>query len=231
MAAKIKILSTAIFDVTFAQEDAEVTELPFISVEAMGDNGVIEDIKQLLRDRRNVVFTSANAVKAVAACGDGKMPDWQVYCIGNATATAVKEYLNGMTIAGTADNAAELADVIKDRGVAEVVFFCGDKRLGILPAKLKEAGVEVEELEVYRTIETPHAVGEYDGVLFFSPSAVISFFSVNRMPVKTVFFAIGNTTAAAIKENTTNKVVACNTQSKEDVLKQAITYFQKHAEA
>jgi uroporphyrinogen-III synthase len=231
MAAKPKILSTAIFDVAFASQDAEVAVLPFISVEAIEGEELEQEIGKLFEGERNVVFTSAHAVTAISRCRVGEVPKWKIYCIGNATARAVKEHLGEELIAGTADNAAALADIIKEGKVGEVVFFCGDKRLGILPAKLKEAGIKVKELEVYRTVETPNSVaGAYDGVLFFSPSAVSSFFSVNGVAEQTVLFAIGNTTAEAIKEKTSNKVIVCETQSKEDVLRQAIRYFQKQAE-
>jgi len=38
------------------------------------------------------VFTSANAVKAVADIIINADPEWDIYCIGNATLAAVKRF-------------------------------------------------------------------------------------------------------------------------------------------
>src|SRR5258706_9822828 len=42
----------------------------------------------------------------------------------------------------------------------------------------------------------------YDGILFFSPSGVESFFNTNEVNEQTILFAIGNTTATEIKKYT-----------------------------
>ncbi|MES2703956.1 MAG: uroporphyrinogen-III synthase [Bacteroidota bacterium] len=231
MASSINILSTVALDVPAGLEGVAVTVLPFIAVSPVVGATLQEEIARLQKDELTVAFTSANAVKAVimqAAAATG----WKIYCIGNATAQAVIAAFGTAAIAGTANDAGALAEVIIGNGVNNVVFFCGDKRMHTLPARLKEAGVAMKELVVYQTEETPHVVsGKYDAILFFSPSAVKSFFSVNAPLESTVLFAIGGTTAEAIRSKTRNKVVVCNTQSKDEVLAQAIAYFKKQAAA
>ncbi|NJE06734.1 hypothetical protein E3E36_11445 [Thermococcus sp. M36] len=68
----------------------------------------------------------------------------------------------------------------------------------------------------------------YNGILFFSPSAVRSFFSNNRVATNTVLFAIGNTTAAEIKNFSANTIQTANESAKELLLNQAIHYFQSY---
>ena len=58
-----------------------------------------------------------------------------------------------------------------------VTFFCGNQRRDTLPDKVRAAGIKVEELVVYETVELPLKVTDhYDAILFYSPSGVRSFF-------------------------------------------------------
>ena len=95
---------------------------------------------------------------------------------------------------------------------------------------LKKGGVSVDEIIVYQTVEVPKFVEkEYDGILFFSPSGVNSFFSLNTIEPETVLFAIGGTTAKAIKEQSENKIIVSEMPSKEQLVEKSIQYFQKRA--
>ncbi|MCH5717265.1 uroporphyrinogen-III synthase [Niabella hibiscisoli] len=77
-----------------------------------------------------------------------------------------------------------------------------------IPEKL--AGkTDLKQLIVYTTHEVAHAITQlFDGILFFSPSAVKSFCSVNKVGLHTICFAVGNTTAGSLKPFTQNIVVA-----------------------
>ena len=99
-----------------------------------------------------------------------------------------------------------------------------------LPEALQRQGIKVNEVVVYETIETPRFAGErYDGILFFSPSGVNSFFGMNTIEPETILFAIGETTAKAIKEQAANTVIVSESPSKDHLLDQAIQYFRKQA--
>jgi uroporphyrinogen-III synthase len=228
----ISILSTATLDREFvsiaAKRGVELDVIPFIKVSAIESEELAEKIVDMCYIPASVVFTSANAVKAVSDVIMAAEPQWDIYCIGNATLKAVNKVLPSATVIAVADNAAELADIIVEDGEDEIVFFCGDQRLDTLPRKLRENDITVYELVVYRTETTPIAVSkEYSGILLFSPSAVNSFFSSNKLSVGTVLFAIGATTADAIKKQTNNKIVFSETATKESVLEYAMKYFQK----
>lgn len=174
-----------------------------------------------------VVFTSMNAVEAVADELQEQQPDWRIYSIGNTTQKLAKKYFGEHSIAGTANSAAELAELIVEEGYdEEVIFFCGDQRRDELPDILRNNDIEVNEIVVYETVAVPHKVEkQYHGILFFSPSAVESFFSNNKVKESTVLFAIGNTTAKAIKKFSNNKIIISNEPGKDSLFQKMMEYF------
>ena len=201
---------------------------PFIETESVFSVEVQQEIELLSFQTAIVVFTSMNAVDAVTGLLDGHHhPDWTIYCIGTATGRLVKEYFDEEKIAGTASDAASLAKLIADdRFADEVVFFCGDQRRDELPAMLRLQGIDLNEIVVYQTINLPHAIHQlYHGILFFSPSAVQSFFQENKLDDTTILFAIGNTTANEIKKFTNNKIIISDTPGKENLVDKMMEYF------
>ena len=182
----------------------------------------VEEIGVLPRGPLTVVFTSQQAVGRLK--GEG----WRIFCTGGATRKLVSERFGEDAIAGTADSAEDLARVIIGSGAGKAVtFFCGDQRREELPAMLRKAGWLVDERIVYRTILQPQKVSRrYDGIAFFSPSAVESFFSVNAADEATVYFAIGRTTAAAVFARTGKEAMISNQPDKEVLIQQMIAHFK-----
>ncbi len=229
MQNKANILCTAFIDKLLIQKAAakgiEIDVLPFIEIQPIVNEHLSKEIAALYTQNLNVVFTSANAVNTPQPPEGGVK--WNIYCIGNATAKAVAEKFGSDTIAGTAHNAGELAELIlKDHKIKEVIFFCGDKRRDELPVKLREAHVSVREIIVYRTEETPKKVTKnYDGILFFSPSGVSSFFSANTIGTSTTLFAIGHTTANSIKGLSNNKIVISEQPDKEQLIDILLAHY------
>lgn len=229
---KRSILSTAILgdDITRGVDTNRfsIAEHAFIDVRSLDGNELRKSIYNFISAGLPVVFTSKNAVKAVAALVGENPPEWKIYCLGPSTSRLVSEAFPGSTIAGTAPSAEELVKIIVSHGNKEVVFFCGDIRLDTLPVRLVKAGVRVRETIVYETISSPDKVdGVFDGILFFSPSGVKSFFEANRIGHETVLFAVGSTTAAEVAKHTGNKICVSDVPKKEEVLKMAISYFLK----
>src|SRR5690606_35570732 len=84
-----------------------------------------------------------------------------------------------------------------------------DKRMDTIPEKLMRHQVQLCQHIVYTTHETAQQVTQnFDGILFFSPSAVKSFFSVNQLAADTHCFAVGNTTAKTLEPYTGHITVA-----------------------
>ena len=173
-----------------------------------------------------VIFTSANAAKAVAATGFHR-PQWQIACLEGATRDVVLTHFSDAQIVLTAVDATTLSEVLLQReGLHEVYFFCGDQRRDTIPLRLQAAGINIQELIVYFNTATPAlTTGIYDAVLFFSPTAVKSFFSVNTLPVHTTCFAIGPTTGAALQAHTTNHTISSDNPSAATLLHMAIDHL------
>jgi uroporphyrinogen-III synthase len=228
---KITILSTGPLDETLiteaAEQGIEIDVRAFIETEAIQSIEVQQEIEQVLLQSATIVFTSMSAVEAVAEYMTEEIPDWMIYCIGQTTQQLVKNYFGTDCIAGIADNAAGLAElIIEEAYTDEVIFFCGDQRRDELPEILNSHDIGVTEIMVYHTIATPHGISkQYNGILFFSPSAVSSFFSKNKVSNQTMLFAIGNTTAAAIKKHAVASVIISDKPGKENLVEKAINYF------
>ena len=132
------------------------------------------------------------------------------------------------TIEASAKNASLLAEkIIAKKNIEEIIFFCGDQRMNDLPEKLDSSGIAVNQIVAYKNIQQPKAIDEnYDGIMFFSPSAVHSFFSENTIAGDVVLFAIGNTTASIIQTYCVNKIVVSEWPGAENLAALAIQYFE-----
>jgi len=228
---KIFILSTRPIDAPLINEakhqNIEIDILSFIETVPIRSIEVQQEIENALLKSSAVVFTSMNAVEAVANELDGHQPDWRIYSIGNTTRQLVKKYFGEEAIAGTAESAAELAElIVEEDNSDDIFFFCGEQRRDELPDILRSNDIDVNEIVVYQTIQVKHKIEKtYHGILFFSPSAVQSFFSNNKISDKTILFAIGNTTATEIKKYTNNKIITGDEPSKENLVMEMIRYY------
>lgn len=228
---KLHILSTRPVEISSIEEARQkgiiLDVLSFIETEAIQTIEVQQEIEWASVQQATVVFTSMNAVEAVTEMLDGHIPDWSIYCMGYKTKQLITDYFGETAISGTADNAAELADeILENEEPEEVIFFCGNQRRDELPGKLRKQHISVNEIVVYETLPVEHKLGkEYDAVLFFSPSAVVSFFKKNKLSANTVVFAIGNTTANTVKRFCSNKIIISRLPGKEELVAEALEYF------
>ena len=230
---KITILSTREIDASFITDAAEknimVDISPFIKTEPIRSIETQQEIELALIESITVVFTSVNAVEAVATELLDLKPDWKIYCIGCATKQAVEKYFGKDSVTGIADNAKALAELmIEETENDEVFFFCGEQHRMELPTILRKNGIEVTEIIVYQTILLPHKIEKnYNGILFFSPTAVESFFQKNKLSSQTILFAIGETTAKEIKKFSKNKILIAGEPSKKSLLNETVNFFEQ----
>lgn len=231
--AKYKVLSTKRLKPSLVEEanqkDIEIIEKEFISIHPIYSDEKKSEISDSF-EVTDIVITSSNAVEVLQKYLEqlDRHQEWNIYCISGKTKESIEASKNikGQIIA-TADSGAELANKIISNGCREVVFFCGDKRRDELPELLSRAGIKLREVALYNTVETPIKVSEeFDGILFFSPSAVSSFFSINELNKDAVCFAIGNTTADAIKSCSTNKCIISKLPAQEAMMSAVELYFQ-----
>lgn len=220
MINKISILSTK--KLTPAQKELFLgTGLGLVEYDAIKIDFLKLSLQNILIE--NAIFTSQNAVKAVL---EQKPNIDSCFCVGQKTQTLLKK--NNYHIAAIADNAKQLADIIVTEYTKQsFVFFCGNRRRDELPTILKNNKITVQEKTVYQT--SSHIVQfykEFDGIMFFSPSAVQSFTQNNTIG-NSIVFCIGNTTATEAQKHTQNLIVA-NKPSIENVLVQVARYFAKN---
>lgn len=231
---KITILSTRTLNDEMidaaAGKGISIDVIPFIKTQPIQSIEVQQEIENALMLTTAVVFTSVNAVDAVAAEFEGQYPNWRIFCIGYATRQAVERLFHKNLIAGTASNAQELADVIISKtDIGEVIFFCGDQHRDELTDVLSNANIEVIEIVVYQTVALPQRIQKkYPGILFFSPSAVKSFFQTNKLDEQTVLFAIGDTTANELKLFSGNKIIVSRYPDKKNLLSEVVSYFESN---
>lgn len=204
-----------------------VDVISFIETSPIENIEVQQEIESAMLRPSAVVFTSMNAIDAVSQFITDEQPPWRIYCIGNTTKQLAINYFGAESIAGFASDAGELAElIIAEAEVDSVIFFCGDQRRDELPKLLRENDIEVEEIIVYETLLVPHKINKvYHGVLFFSPSAVHSFFSVNKVAVDTRMFAIGKTTSEAIASRCSNKIILPDESTKYSLVEKMMEYF------
>ncbi|HSP83445.1 MAG TPA: uroporphyrinogen-III synthase, partial [Gillisia sp.] len=120
----------------------------------------------------------------------------------------------------------DLAEILSTRySNRNFTFFCGDKRRDDIPLILKEKNIAVLEIEVYKTQLVPKKFDQkFDGILFFSPSAVQSFMMANH-PGESSVFCIGTTTASEA-ENFTKNILIATKPSIENVIVQVVKKFR-----
>jgi uroporphyrinogen-III synthase len=232
--SNIYLLSTRVLDdmlISRAVESNLTIEcVSFIETKHLQSEALQQHLQALADESVTAVFTSMNAVNAVASQLP-QIPQWKIFCTGGITKEYVIKYFGEASIAATAKNATVLAEkIIAANPSSPIIFFCGDQRLNDLPELLKAHDKAIDEVIVYTTEETPVFIERnYQGILFFSPSAVHSFFSLNTVATDVVLFSIGQTTAATIQSYCTNKVVVSQWPGAESMIDLIIEYYEEQA--
>ncbi|WP_291147589.1 uroporphyrinogen-III synthase [Flavobacterium sp. UBA7680] len=221
MAKSTQILSTKILSPLQKQEltkaGIEVIEADFIKTE----NKPFE-LKNL---NESLIFTSQNAVHSVLSNPKSEeLKSKNVYCVGLKTKILLSE--NGFNVVAYTGYASDLAEIITLIYRNEsYTFFSGNLRRDTLPSALKEAGIKLNEIQVYETSLQPQKIkSPVDAILFFSPSGVESYLKDNSIKKETCF-CIGETTAEALHKITKNIIIA-DQPTVEDVLEDVLQEYK-----
>ena len=222
MSDQISILSTKILSnhhrQAFIDAKIDLLEDDFISI--TNTDFELNNINQ------NLIFSSQNAILSLL-----EQPDWEklqsktVFCVGLKSKELLEK--NGFTVAVYMDYASELAEIITlIYNKESFTFFSGNLSKETLPKALKEAVVPLNEIETYQTKLTPFKIAKeekFDGILFFSPSAVESYLKDNKIKNE-ICFCIGETTAKALNGVTKN-IVLPEIPSTELLIEEVIQQF------
>ncbi len=175
--------------------------------------------------KNNLIFTSQNAFKAILKTVEKEvLNDSRIYCVGEKTKNSV--LASGLKVEECEANAADLGKKIaSEHKNKSFTYFCGNIRRDELPQILAGNNIKFEEVEVYTTSLNKRKFDQdFDGVLFFSPSGVESFFSLNSEK-SVVGFCIGKTTSAAL-EKYASLIITAKKPSIENVIVQVVKYFK-----
>jgi len=198
---------------------AEPLVCPAIEIHFRNPPGFHDALKALPRFDW-VVFTSANAVRAVAercaALGidpASGLAHPKVAAVGEPTAEALRELGARVDLVPSVATGSALAEAMIEEGVAGSLVFIPASRIARpeLPRALRQAGAGVVLFAVYDTrrpeglpAECRRALegGEVDVLTFFSPSAVRNFVALAGEDLARAYpnVCIGATTAAEVRE-------------------------------
>jgi uroporphyrinogen-III synthase len=235
---RIRILSSKKLDppvLKALNESFDISEEEFISIEPILTDAKRKEVEWLLNtDNAFIAFTSSSSVNTLNQLLEKQIPfpetGFTIFGISGKTAAAIKKIFPEDVIV-TAENANDLAEKILLYKAKQVLFFCGDRRRDELPDILAQHNVMVQEVVLYHTKEIPVKLeGHFDGVMFFSPSAVNSFFT-NNISNNTVFFSIGETTAETIRSLSDNEIVIAEQPSQASLVAAVKKYFKKSGNA
>lgn len=221
--SQISILSTKTLSVeqrqVFLDADFDLLEQDFIEIE--NKNFELKNINT------NLIFSSQNALLSLMEQnGWETLKSKNVFCVGEKTKDLLE--VNGFKVDVYMDYASELAEIITlIYNKESYTFFSGNLRKETLPKALQDAGIIFNEIEVYQTKLAPFKISsqeKFQGILFFSPSAVESYLTNNKIKNE-ICFCIGYTTASALK-NITKNIVIPEQPTIEDVIEAVIEEYK-----
>jgi uroporphyrinogen-III synthase len=219
------ILSTKTFSEeqrqVFLDADFDLLEQDFIEIK--------NNLFELNKINTNLIFSSQNAVLSLMEQNGWEvLKTKSVFCVGIKT----KELLeaNGFKVNVYMDYASELAEIITlIYNKESYTFLSGNLRKETLPEALKREGIIFNEIEVYQTTLAPFKISaqeNFDGIMFFSPSAVESYLTNNKIKNE-ICFCVGNTTAKALELNKIKNIVIASIPTIEDVIIEVIQYYNR----
>lgn len=183
------------------------------------------------------IFTSTNGVKALNEMMESGLqvrPETQIFAVGSKTRDALQQLGLDAKIPKTQDS-KHLAELILEEGkIDSVIYFHGNLSRSEMTDRLRDEGIDVIEIEVYKTIINPVSLPDVpiSGVLFYSPSAVEGFkqgegFYDDLPPL----FAIGPTTAEALRQEIDQGIEVAEKPDTETLLRTVSNHIFNKAES
>ena len=222
----MKLLSTKIVSKKFKdlliKNNYQIEEKSFIKILPFKSKSNISILE-------NIIFTSKNAVEIILKnyIIKNNLANKDIYCVGKSTAELIKK--NNLNLIKSEDNSKNLSKFILanfKNSKNSFTYFSGKKRIRELENNLKKNNINIIVHEIYDTLLTPLKINDlYDGVIFYSPSAVKSFFKGNNSLNNTYGFCIGNTTAKELN-NYSNRFSVAKSNSEENMLESINKYFK-----
>jgi uroporphyrinogen-III synthase len=198
----------------FAEAGAEPVILPCVSFESIADDSTRATLIDGLRHADWLLLTSPRGAEATAQLlGSEPLPGAvRVGVVGPATGRVAAARLGRVDLVAMKQSAGGLAQELialqpvgarPPRGVIAISAIATDAA----PTILREAGWEVQDIVVYRTVPAPLtsprrdlAADRIDVIVLASPSAVTGLLRVANVPADARIVTIGPTTSQAAVE-------------------------------
>ncbi len=206
-----QVLRLKLHNIEFTQHNfIKITEPENLRIDAKSDHWII---------------TSQNAWKVLHTYFETSvLKEKQFFCVGEKTRQAIEK--EGCKVILQKKNAEVLAlEISKLYPHLSFDFFCGNLRRNELPNLLNENQLNWQEHIIYHTIFDSILIpNKADCILFFSPSAIKSYFEQNSNQKET-YFCIGETTGQILKQYTNHTIIA-NSQTIESVIDSVIKHYK-----
>ncbi|MBC7543184.1 MAG: uroporphyrinogen-III synthase [Candidatus Sericytochromatia bacterium] len=188
---------------------AEVVLAPTIAIEPIADPAPLFAQVARLTAADWVVITSPTAARLWALCTGTVTVPARLAAIGEATAAELRSQGLPVAFTGARATGAALASSLLSLGpTGRFLLPRSDKAVADLPIKLRSAGADVIECDLYRTVSRPWTADEVravgagvDAVTVMSPSALDGLLSqpgVTLWLSRARLVAMGPTTASAV---------------------------------
>jgi uroporphyrinogen-III synthase len=191
---------------------AEVIEIPLLTFAAPADWAEVDRAIRELGRYAAVAFTSPRAAAAFGGrweqIGRDSLPP--VWAAGRRTAAALRPLASAVRTApedevGRIGGAAAVAaEMVREGMAGPVLFPCGEIRRDELPTRLRQEGIEVDEVVCYRSIvageEAAREAVRRAGILIVASPTVAELLARASAPTpRPSLLAVGPTTAAAAR--------------------------------
>ncbi|GGG13292.1 hypothetical protein GCM10011344_12450 [Dokdonia pacifica] len=185
------------------------------------DFEIPEEIENIIITSQNGAKFFINKLKTLPLLEE--KAEARYFAVGEKTTALLEE--NNYKVAKTAQNGAELGHfIVKNHKNGHFTYFCGKQRRDELPTILKEAAILCNEIVTYEThLNEQSFIQKFDGILFYSPSAVSAFAKANKINKA---FCIGNTTATEARKYT-DQVIVSNATTIESTIAKAVNTLKK----
>lgn len=144
----------------------------------------------------NIIITSSITVdNLIKLYNIHDLKNKNYYLVGKKSEKKLKNITQNIKL--VTENSQQLAEYLITIPQKTFTYFGSNIKLPIIEKILYTNGKIVKNINIYNTILNPIKINKfYNAIIFMSPSAVKSFFTLNKtISLKTYIFALGETTA------------------------------------
>ncbi len=223
---------------------AEVLACPCIEILPPKDPSSLDAVVRHLEEYDWILFTSKNAVEAVAThLTPGRWPDCcQIAAVGPASKGRLEEYGLSVILVPEEATGKGLAKALMDRGEVSgrrFLFPASEIAREELPALLEQAGGQVNRVTAYRTVTYRRNWPCLEQLLLTSPSAVcfsspstargflekLGEMEFRRITNNAVSFSTGKTTTTALNELGVERIHQADSPSLDSLFEALRSHF------